>query len=242
MGNASHDQTYRIPTDRRSSGVLGRCSKHHSQMGSPWRTTSAPKPSEWIPTVQARGSQEGFGKSRKTANVKKLNDSIEQTTEKQTRNLQRVFDRWLSEVTGEPYRCRFVASKRRSRGMEAGDLFGECPSIQDTGNLLSSGQFDSSPPTNHWKNSGTVPEFSPSIRSYPCETQQALPQNSYVKKGRRALKCSVFLDADRQPLPSGRQKKSRFQAPSAGHFGASFCSGSSSCSCSVRRGGRCSCS
>jgi uncharacterized protein YecA (UPF0149 family) len=69
-------------------------------MGSPWRTPGAPKPSQWIPTVQARGSQEGFGKSRKTANVKKLNDSIEQTTEKQTRNLQSGFDRWLFEATG----------------------------------------------------------------------------------------------------------------------------------------------
>ena len=33
-----------------------------------------------------------------------------------------------------------------------------------------------------------------------------LPQNLWVKKGRRALNGSVFLDAGQQPSPSGRQK------------------------------------
>jgi len=35
-------------------------------LGSLWRTSDASEPGEWLPTVKARGSQEVFGKSRKT--------------------------------------------------------------------------------------------------------------------------------------------------------------------------------
>ena len=38
-----------------------------------------------------------------------------------------------------------------------------------------------------------------------------LPQNLWVKKGRRALNGSVFLDAGQQPSPSGRQKGHDFK-------------------------------
>jgi hypothetical protein len=38
-----------------------------------------------------------------------------------------------------------------------------------------------------------------------------LPQNLWVKKGRGALNGSVFLDADQQPSPSGRQKGHDFK-------------------------------
>ena len=38
-----------------------------------------------------------------------------------------------------------------------------------------------------------------------------LQQNLWVKKGLRALNCSVFLDANRQLSPSGRRKSHDFK-------------------------------
>jgi hypothetical protein len=65
------------PQTAEAAEYLGVAQNAIRKMGSPWRTPGASEPSEWIPAVQARGSQEVFGKSCKTAKVKKLNDSIE---------------------------------------------------------------------------------------------------------------------------------------------------------------------